>query len=84
MSTTHIRPYTYFLPSHSHGHVEAQAQVQAGVIQCLAEALLGFRAALKQAVQQALRAEHGIRIAAQVGHGVAEDVLSYGDNHGIV
>lgn len=58
--------------------------MQAGIIQCLAEVLLGFRAALEQAAQQALRAEHGIRIAAQVGHGVAEDVLSYGDNHGIV
>ena len=58
------------LPSQRHGHVEAQAQVQAGVIQCLAEALLGFRAALEQAVQQALRAEHGIGVAAQVGHGV--------------
>ena len=58
--------------------------MQAGIIQCLAEALLGFRAALEQAVQQALRAEHGVGIAAQVGHGMAEDVLFYGDNHGIV
>lgn len=52
--------------------------MQAGVIQCLAEALLGFRAALEQAVQQALRAEHGIRIAAQVGHGMAEQVAAAG------
>ena len=52
--------------------------MQAGVIQCLAEALLGFRAALEQAVQQALRAEHGIRVAAQVGHGVAEQVTAAG------
>lgn len=66
------------LPSQRHGHVKAQAQVQAGVLQGLAEALLGFRAALEQAVQQALRAEHGIGIAAQVGHGVAEQVAAAG------
>lgn len=60
-----------YLSFQHHDHVEAQAQVQAGIIQCLAEVLLGFRAALEQAAQQALRAEHGIRIAAQVGHGLS-------------
>ena len=52
--------------------------MQAGILQRLAESLLGFRTALEQAVQQALRAEHGIRVAAQVGHGVAEQVAAAG------
>lgn len=64
------------LPAQGHGHIEAQAQMQAGVIQGLPEALLGFRAALEQAVQQALGAEHGIGVAAQVGHGMAEQIAA--------
>ena len=52
--------------------------MQTCILQGLAEALFGFRAALEQAAQQALRAEHGIRIAAQVGHGVAEQVAAAG------
>ena len=64
------------LPAQGHGHIEAQAQMQAGVIQGLPEALLGFRAALEQAVQQALGAEHGIGVASQVGHGMAEQITA--------
>ena len=64
------RPY---LPS-----ATATLRLRCKCIQCLAEALLGFRTALEQAVQQALRAEHGIGIAAQVGHGVAEQVAAAG------
>lgn len=59
------------LPAQGHGHIEAQAQMQAGVIQGLPEALLGFRAALDQAVQHPAAEGLGYRCAGEHGHEVA-------------